>query len=84
MNDSHDPKAMLTSIWASEDGRLDVDEDCSPTKQCRNMRDIAFDGFAEEGTDLASAWKNLLAREGKLRDGAETIKDLVLGREHDR
>ena len=74
------PKQLLTSIWAgSADGRLDIDEDCSPTKQCRNMRDITFEGFAEAGTDISTAWKAVLAREGKLTPGAETIRDLVLG-----
>jgi hypothetical protein len=77
MSDLHSPKSVLTSIWSDQQGALEIDEDCSPTKQCRNMRDIAFDGFAEEGTDLAAAWKQRLAREGKLRPGAETIKDLV-------
>ena len=43
------------------------------------MRDITFEGFAESGTDISTAWKAVLAREGKLTPGAETIRDLVLG-----
>ena len=39
---------------------------------------MTFDGFAEPGTDLRQAWRDLLAREGKLGSG-ETIRDLVLG-----
>lgn len=74
------PKQVLTSIWADEaEGAIGIDEDCSPTKQCRNMRDITFEGFAEAGTDISTAWKAVLAREGKLSPGAETIRDLVLG-----
>jgi hypothetical protein len=74
------PKQLLTSIWSDgADGRIEIDEDCSPTKQCRNMRDITFEGFAEAGTDISTAWKAVLAREGKLTPGAETIRDLVLG-----
>ncbi|HSH11311.1 MAG TPA: hypothetical protein VLA10_05955 [Ilumatobacter sp.] len=83
MNDNElTPKQLLTSIWADNaDGEIEIDEDCSPTKQCRNMRDITFEGFAEAGTDIATAWKTVLAREGKLAPGAETIRDLVLGRD---
>jgi hypothetical protein len=74
------PKQVLTSIWAEHaDGEIEIDADCSPTKQCRNMRDITFEGFAESGTDISTAWKAVLAREGKLTPGAETIRDLVLG-----
>lgn len=74
------PKQVMTSIWAA-DGELEIDEDCSPTRQCRNMRDITFEGFADAGTDISTAWKAVLAREGKLTPGAETIRDLVLGSE---
>lgn len=67
---------VLRGIWqqSAEDG-LDVDEECGPTKACRNMKDVTFDGFAEEGVDLATAWRNKLAREGKL--GSGTVADLV-------
>jgi len=80
MSNIEDPKSVLTEVWArtaSEEPSLD--EDCSPTKQCRNMKDITFDGYAPEGTDMRAAWKNLLALEGKLNPSAETIRDLVLG-----
>ena len=74
------PKQVLRSIWTEHaDGELEIDADCSPTKQCRNMRDITFEGFAEAGTDISTAWKAVLAQEGKLTPGAETIRDLVLG-----
>lgn len=53
------------------------DDDCGPAKICRNMRDFSFDGMAEPGTDLRSAWKDLLAREGKSGEGS--LRDLVLG-----
>jgi hypothetical protein len=82
MMSEHDPtpKQLLTSIWADRaDGAIEIDEECSPTKQCRNMREITFEGFAEAGTDIATAWKAVLARDGKLVPGAETIRDLVLG-----
>ena len=39
------------------------------------MKDVTFDGFAEDGVDLATAWRQKLAREGKL--GASSLGDLV-------
>ena len=39
--------------------------------------DITFDGYAEEGVDLATAWRNTLAREGKL--GGGSVADLIAG-----
>lgn len=74
-----DERRVLRSIWAAEGQRLDVDEDVSPTKACRNMKDVTFDGLAEPGSDLTSAWKDRLAREGKLSASGGSIRDLVLG-----
>lgn len=76
---STDGRAVLRSIWAAEGQRLDVDEDCGPTKSCRNMRDVSFDGLAEPGSDLGDAWRQRLAREGKLSESSGSIRDLVLG-----
>lgn len=58
---------------------MEQDEDCGPTKTCRNMKDVTFDGLAEPGTDLASAWRDRLRREGKLRDDGGSLRELVLG-----
>jgi hypothetical protein len=58
---------------------MELDEDCGPTKTCRNMKDVTFDGLAEPGTDLVSAWRDRLRREGKLRDDGGSLRDLVLG-----
>ena len=67
-------------MWAAQDETgSDLDEDCSPTKNCKNMRDITFDGYAESGSDLTSAWRDKLAREGKLSTSGGSIRDLVLG-----
>ena len=57
----------------------DLDEDCSPTKKCKNMRDVTFDGYAEPGSDLTGAWRERLAREGKLNPSGGSVRDLVLG-----
>lgn len=80
MNDQQSPSApVLRSIWTTDEQRAAFDEECGPTKTCRNMKDVTFDGMAEPGSDLSSAWRDLLAREGKLGSGGATIRDLVLG-----
>jgi hypothetical protein len=67
---------VLRALWSAEDrDRSEVDEECGPVKQCRNMDEVGFDGFGVAGTDPASAWRERLAREGKLGDGS--IRDLV-------
>ena len=78
-----DGRAVLRSIWDAEGQELDVDEDCGPTKPCRNMRDVSFDELAEPGTDLGEAWRAKLACEGKLSDTGGTVRGLVLGSDDD-
>lgn len=56
-----------------------IDADCSPTRVCRNARDFTFDGIAEDEEDLATSWRHLLQREGKLSAGQPSIRELVLG-----
>ena len=57
-------------MWAAQgETSADLDEDCSPTKSCKNMKDVSFDGLAEPGSDLSGAWRERLAREGKLEHG---------------
>ena len=44
---------VLRAVWAADGQRSeDLDEACGPTKSCRNMKDVTFDGMAEPGTDL--------------------------------
>jgi hypothetical protein len=81
MNESNDPAAeVLRGIWQQDTENLqDLDAECSPTKVCRNMKDVTFDGYAEEGGDVKVAWRNTLAKEGKL--GSSSLADLVFGTE---
>ena len=73
-------KDVLTSVWETQgDPATTLDEECSPTKVCRNMQGIDFSGFAEGETDLRSAWRERLAREGKLSESGHSIRDIVLG-----
>lgn len=74
-----DALTVLRTIWAADgQGSADLDDDCGPTKTCRNMREVTFDGFGEPGEDVAASWRATLAREGKLHAGA-SVRDLVLG-----
>lgn len=72
---------VLRSVWSTEaETERAVVEDCGPQKTCRNMKHVSFDGMAEPGTDLREAWRDRLAREGKL--GGTSIGDLILGQQH--
>lgn len=77
-----EPNEVLRALWdADEATEAAVElEHAAPAKVCKRTRGMTFDGMAEPGTDLREAWRDLLAREGKLGTG-ETIRDLVLGPE---
>ena len=71
---------VLRAVWAAGGQRAeDLDEACGPTKSCKNMQEVSFDGLAEPGSDLGAAWRERLRREGKLHTTAPTIRELVLG-----
>jgi hypothetical protein len=71
----------LRTMWAADpkNNTGELDAECGPTKSCRNMKDVSFDGMAEPGSDLRAAWRDRLAREGKLNTSGGSIRDLVLG-----
>ena len=49
-----DAKSVLKSVWEAQgDPALTLDDECSPTKVCRNMQGITFEGFAEDVVDFA-------------------------------
>jgi hypothetical protein len=74
-----DAVEVLRAVWAADgqDG-ADLDEACGTQKPCKNMKHVSFDGLAEPGTDLRTAWRERLAREGKLSSSGGTVRDLVL------
>jgi len=75
--ESNEARQLLRSIWdAQGPSSAELDEDCNPNKICRNMKEVTFEGFAEEGGDLKSAWRNTLSREGKISTGG-SLGDLV-------
>ena len=48
--------AVLDSVWKAGHDHYGLDEDCSPTKPCRNMRGVSFDGYADSfDTHLVNA-----------------------------
>ena len=76
---SPDPMQVLRTVLETDNNALsELDEECSPTKTCRNMVGVTFDGFAEPGSDIGAAWRQKLAREGKLRTSGESLRDFVL------
>jgi hypothetical protein len=80
-----DTVGVLRGIWDTTEDDRQALEECAPGHHCKNMRHVSFDGLGDEdGTDAATAWRELLAREGKLDTSGGTIRDLVLGRPTDR
>jgi len=81
--DSEEVLDVLREVWSAQGQTAEnVDDDCDPTKACKRMADVGFDGLAEETDgDLRLAWRTQLAREGKLNQGAGSVRDLVLGPE---
>jgi hypothetical protein len=84
---THEPDDVvdvLRTVWAADASAesrnsAELDEACGPTKSCKNMQLVSFDGLAEPGTDLREAWRDKLEREGKLSSSGGSIRDLVLG-----
>lgn len=80
---THQPEdgvEVLRAVWAADGmSSADLDEAFGPQKSCKNMKHVSFDGMAEPGSDLRSAWRDRLEREGKLSTSGGSIRDLVLG-----
>lgn len=71
---------VLRTVWSAQgQDSADLDEACGTAKSCRRMADINFDGMAAGDEDLRTAWRDRLAREGKLNTSGGSLRDLVLG-----
>ena len=72
--------SVLREVWSAQGQTAeDIEEACGPTRACKKMADVGFDGLAEETDgDLRLAWRTKLAREGKLNRDAGSVRDLVL------
>lgn len=78
---NEETSGVLRSIWqVDESAASDVDAMCGNSGVCRNMKDVSFEDMVGQGTDLRTAWREQLARDGKLDTSAGTIGDLVAGR----
>jgi hypothetical protein len=82
---------VLRGIWTAQRQTVADIEAPSTTTACKNMKNIGFGGIADGGADadstagpvgddLRSAWRDRLAREGKIVPGATSLRDLVMGR----
>jgi hypothetical protein len=70
---------VLRAVWRGQgQAAAEVVDAAGEGKACKRMSDVGFDGFAD-GDDLRAGWRETLAREGKLRPAAGSVRDLVLG-----
>jgi hypothetical protein len=69
---------VLRAVWDGTEAAA-LDTAGGHQKVCRNMKHVSFDGFAEPGSDIGSAWREKLRREGKLNTSGGSIRDLILG-----
>lgn len=71
---------VLREIWAARgQSRAELDEAFGTARSCKNMRQVGFDKLAGPDGNLLDAWRATLRREGKLRDDAAGLRDLVTG-----
>lgn len=77
-DNSTDP---ASAVWTTDEsaGTSAFDEECSPTRVCRNAREFSFEGIAADGGDLKAAWRDRLEREGKFDASGGSLRDLVFG-----
>jgi hypothetical protein len=70
---------VLRAVWRGQGQAAAELADEPEGKSCKRMTNVGFDEFAEGADDLQQAWRDTLAREGKLRPAGGSVKDLVLG-----
>jgi len=72
---------VLRTVWTAQEQDAEaLAEAHGPARSCKRMSDINFGGMAGPDGDLRAAWRDRLAREGKLNQaGTGSIRDLVLG-----
>jgi hypothetical protein len=84
MSDDEEALTVLRGIWTAQ-RQSAADIRPGSGKVCRNMKNIGF-GADEAGStagpvddDQRVAWRERLAREGKVAPGSTTLRDLLLG-----
>lgn len=88
-DDGKQALSALRGVWQAQgQTSADLDEACGNTKSCKNMESVGFQGLVDEdenkpnqavGSNLRSAWKTKLEREGKLSSETGSVRDLVFG-----
>lgn len=71
---------VLRGVWSAQ-GQTGADLGglAGHGKACKRMAGVGFEGVPGDDEDLRAAWRDKLRREGKLRPGSESVRDLVLG-----
>ena len=88
-DDGKQALSALRGVWQAQgQTSADLDEACGNTKPCKSMESVGFQGLIDEdenqanqavSSNLRSAWKTKLEREGKLNSEAGSVRDLVFG-----
>ena len=76
------PEALevLREVWSAQgQSGEDLSEAYGEKKSCKNMVNVGFDGLAGDYTDVRTAWRARLRREGKLDPEAGSLRDLISG-----
>jgi hypothetical protein len=70
--------SVLRDIWHARE-QTDLDGLFSHTKSCKAMANVGFQGGrnAPVDDDLRTAWRDKLAREGKLHPNGESLRDML-------
>lgn len=69
---------VLRGIWSAQ-GQTSADlDDIGTGKSCKRMADVGFGEVDGAEDDLRAAWRDRLAREGKLSRAGGSVADLVL------
>lgn len=70
---------VLRAVWRGQGQAAEDLDAAGEGKSCKRMTDVGFEDFGEGAPDLKAAWRQTLAREGKLRPEGGSVRDLVLG-----
>jgi hypothetical protein len=74
-----DALEVMRAVWRGQGQAADAVGDEADIKSCKRMADVGFEEFGEGAAELRQAWRDRLAREGKLSPAGGSVRDLVLG-----
>jgi hypothetical protein len=76
---------ILREVWRGRGQTAeDLDDADCAQKTCKKMADVGFDGFGAGEQDPKAAWRETLARDGKLTASEGSVRDLVMGHAQSR